>query len=319
MQINRKKIIFGIFLWITVPILCFASEEPVVAVVKSRDIAPYNIALEGFNKVLKKKRVAVKLISYNLKGEREEDQKIIRGIKFINPDLILTLGSFATEIVCQQIRDIPVVFSMVLNPEASGFVKSMEASGNNLTGASMDISIRSQFEVLTSVIPNIKKIGIMYNTQENQVIIEKALTVAQKMGLELVAKAVDSEKEVPCVLEDLVTQIDALWSVGDSMIFTAQSTRFILFYTIRNSTPFMGLSPSFVKAGALLALTCDYEDIGRQSGEIALRILAGEKPTNISIAIPRKTLLSLNLRTAEQIGIELPSDIIEKAEEIFGK
>jgi putative ABC transport system substrate-binding protein len=207
---------------------------------------------------------------------------------------------------------------MVLNPDISGYVESMQSSGNNLTGASMDISVRSQFEMLMSVVSNVKKIGVMYDPQENQIVIDRALKTAKDMGIQLLARKVYSEKEVPEVLEDISDNIDALWAVSDSTIFIPQSIQFILLHTLRNSIVFMGISPSFVEAGALLALTCDYEDIGRQSGEIAIRVLTGEKPGNIPVSIPGKTLLSINLRTAQQIGVEIPRDIIKKADEVFG-
>jgi putative ABC transport system substrate-binding protein len=79
----------------------------------------------------------------------------------------------------------------------------------------------------------------------------------------------------------------------------------------------MGPFPSFVKAGALFTLAWDDKDVGRQSGELALRILAGESPNQIPLTTPRMIYLVLNLRTAEQIKLKIPPHIVSVAKEVY--
>lgn len=304
------------FFWMIVP--SFAAEKVIIAAIKSYDISLYSTVLEGFKEALKEKEIDFSLIQYDIKKSKEEGRKAIEEIKTRRPDLILTLGSLATEIAKEDVKDIPIVFSVVLNPVDSGFVNSMQSSGNNLTGASLDISIEKQFENLKAIVPNVRKIGVLYNPTETGEVIKKALIISKEIGLKLIAKPISSEKDVPDALRALTKGIDCLWAVADSTVFSSlQSTQFIILYTLRNQIPFMGISPSYVKAGALFALFCDYEDIGRQSGELAAEILAGEKPTELPITIPRKIFLSLNLRVAEQIGLRISSDIVNKAKEVF--
>lgn len=312
-MIKRLYFIFFCLLMATV-----AEGKVLIVVVKSRDIAPYNIALEGFKRVLKRGRINSNIIEYNMKGELREGQEIIKEVKAINPDLILILGSNATQVISSSIKDIPIIFSMVLNPVASGFIESMQSSDNNLTGASMDIPIEMQFEKLRSIIPDLRKIGVLYSPMESKTIIEDASDVAKEMGLVLIAQEVSSEKNVPSALKILFEKrVDALWMVADGTVFTTQSSKHILLYTLRNGIPFMGLSLSYVKAGALLALSWDYQDIGRQSGELALRVLSGEEPGHIPITVPRRTSLVLNLKTAKRIGIKILPSVLTEAEEIF--
>ena len=124
------------------------------------------------------------------------------------------------------------------------------------------------------------------------------------MGLELVMLPVGSEKDLLAVTSDLSSRMDVLWSVADSTVFSPSGLRQVLLATLRGRVPFVGLSPSFVKAGALLALSVDYQDVGRQSGEQALRILAGEEPSQIPVTTPRSLSLSLNLNTATADQLE---------------
>ena len=78
----------------------------------------------------------------------------------------------------------------------------------------------------------------------------------------------------------------------------------------------MGLSSAYVRAGALFALDCDYDDIGKQAGEVALLILCGNSPYEVPITTPRKIYLSINQKTAERIGIEIPAALLKIAEEV---
>jgi putative ABC transport system substrate-binding protein len=287
-----------------------------IAVVKTQDIEAYNLALDGFKEALSGKGVEVWMAG-DLGGAKNLSYSVIDSIKAKSPALILALGSAATTAVQKEFPDVPVVFSMVLNPVASGFIKSTHSSGNNLTGASLDIPVETQFRELLSVLPRVKRIGVIYNLEENREIINEASLIAKGMGLELVTAVVGSEKAVPEALDDLIKKVDALWSVSDNIVFTSQSIQYILLNTLRNQMPFMGISPSYVKAGALMALSCDYKDVGHQAGEVAIRVIGGEQPNNIPITAPRKVYLSLNSIVAEQIRINIPSDVVAKAKEVF--
>jgi putative ABC transport system substrate-binding protein len=296
----------------------FAGENAVIAVIESQNIEPYNAALEGFKRGLKGQGFSCTgFIEYGLKGEKANSLHIIEEIRDKKPDLILTLGSISTAAVLENIKDIPVVFSMILNPVASGFVKSLESSGNNATGVSMDIPIKTQFANLKMLIPEMKRIGTLYNPRKTRAIVSEASGIARKMGLELVAESVDSDRDVPEALEELAKQVDALWAVVDNTVYNPQSARYILLFTLRNKIPFMAFSVNFVEAGALMALYCDYNDIGRQSAEIAIKILRDQKPNNIPISPPRDINIAINRRVAEVIGIEIPPSILYRTDKIF--
>jgi len=105
--------------------------------------------------------------------------------------------------------------------------------------------------------------------------------------------------------------------VADSTVFSPKGLEHILLATLRGRIPFVGLSPSFVKAGALLALSVDYQDVGRQSGEQSLRILSGEDPSHVPIAVPRNISLSVNMNTAMQIQVQIQEKVRRQAELFF--
>jgi putative ABC transport system substrate-binding protein len=314
MNLLKKSILFITFLCL----LCQSSsaDEKRIVIIKSSSSRSFLKAEEGFKKEIRKSEIDAILIEYDISDEGKEEPEIVQKIRDLKPDLIVTIGSRSTAIVSRKIKDVPTVFCMVLNPVSSGFVQSMRSSQNNLTGASLDIPVRIQLEKFKLIVPRLKKLGVLFTPDSKQVIIE-AKRVCENVGIELLPELIHSEKEIPGAVEALARDVDGLWAVADTVIFTPQSTQHILLYTLRNGLPFMGLSPSFVEAGALFTLACDHKDVGRQTGELALRVLSGEEPSQVPITIPRMIYLCLNLRTADQIDLKIPEKIVSVAKEVF--
>jgi putative ABC transport system substrate-binding protein len=308
-----------LFFWILI-LLLFSdvafSEEKRIAIVTTSDASCFQAAAEGVKKEIRKGSVAPVFIEYDLSASSLDEQQMVQKIKELNPDLIVTIGSKSTALFSEQIKDIPIVFSAVLNPVSSGFARSMWSSENNLTGASLDIPIRIQLEKFKLIVPGLQKVGVIF-THDSEPMITQAKRVCKEIGIELVPLAISSEKEIPGAIENLGRKVDGLWAVADTIIFTPQSTQYLLLYTLRNGIPVMGPFPSFVKAGALFTLAWNDKDVGRQSGELALKVLAGEDPKHIPITTPRMIYLILNLRTAEQINLEIPRHIVSVAKEVY--
>jgi putative tryptophan/tyrosine transport system substrate-binding protein len=282
-----------------------------IAVISSGNIKTYDTVLAGFLAALKEKGFDPNITMYNITDNKNENHKINDRIKSDRPDLVLTIASGATELVKGEITDIPVVFTMVFNP------LKRNLTARNMTGASIDIPIETQFAYLKKTVVKIRRIGVLYNGGTSADTIAEARKAAAKMGLELEAVEVGGQDEFPGALDKVGKTSDALWMVLDSNTYTAQSLKHTILNTLRNRLPFMAVSPSYVKSGALLAVYCDYEDIGRQSGESAARIFRGEKPADIPVSVPRKVLLALNLNTARNIGITIPGGTLKAADVVY--
>src|SRR2546425_8044938 len=114
------------------------------------------------------------------------------------------------------------------------------------------------------------------------------------MGLTLLARKAHSPKDLPDALASLNNRADGLWGVADQIVLNPQTVKPILLFSLRNRIPFVGLSATWVKAGALYALDRDYDDIGRQLGEAAVKILRGAAPGSLPPASPRKVVYCIN-------------------------
>lgn len=286
-----------------------------VFAVKSSDIEPYNLAIKGANEAFRNARLTETITAYGLGGDESKWGEILKKVREEQPHLIMTFGTFATELAMRDVKDIPIVFSTVLNPEESGIVESLTSHNGNVTGASLDVPFETQFSYILRILPHATKIGVLYNPEETGRIVEKARSAALKMGLTLIAEPVMDESNLPRAVHRIMEKIDVLWSVADSTVFSPPAVNQIIVDAIEHKIPFMGLSPSFVKAGALFSVKWDDTDIGRQAGEAAVRIISRpEKASNIPVSTPRNISLSINLRTATAIGVAVPEKILKGAE-----
>jgi putative ABC transport system substrate-binding protein len=285
-----------------------------IVIVKSFDIPSYNITLEGFNEVINTNKVVCDTFTFDLGNKKEKPEEILQKMRDIEPDVILAIGTRATSLLKKNFTDTPIVFSAVLYPVASKFVPDMKKPGGNVTGAAIDVPIEHQFKTLSEIVPKLKRVGVLYCPLETQPVVEEARRVAKLMNLELLAEEVNSVSDVDDALKRLDRKnMDALWSVVDGMVLNDASKGYIGKYVVRRGIPFMVPSKRYIKDGALVALTADVRDCGRQAGEIVVKILNGTNPKNIPIATARTVEMGLNLRTAEYISLDVPQGMIDKA------
>ena len=312
--IHKHTLYIILVIGIALAPVCHSFGDVRISVMISQNKEANNIALASFLRTVISDSQRTAIFTYDLEGQAQTGRKVAQEIQSEKPDLVLAIGTVAAMAAKEELEGIPIVFCMVLNPVSSGLVKRMNSPGGNITGASLDIPLDMQFRYMKSVVGKLRVIGVLYNPEETGALVQQADRVARRMNISLLAKPVFSDSEVPSALKSLTGRIDALWSVADTTVFsTTQSTQYILLNTLRTGTPFVGLSHSFVIAGALMSLSCDYGDVGIQAAEIAHRILRGESVGDISIAVPRKVSLSLNLKTADQIRLSIPDQVIKSA------
>ncbi|MBC7840649.1 MAG: ABC transporter substrate-binding protein [Nitrospiraceae bacterium] len=281
-----------------------------IAVITSQDTPPYQQLATGFREFLKNEGVIADFDHYVLSGNAGKASEVILDIKKQPPRLILTIGTLATQTALREAGDIPVVAGLV------SYLDDLRKS-KNATGVVLDFPFVTQFEWMHKLMPEIKIIGVLYNRKENQAKIDAAVQAAKKEGLTLLPKEVESPRALPDALESLARSIDLLWGMNDQLVLSPQTAEAILLFSFRSGVPFVGLSSSWVKAGALYALDRDYNDLGAQCGELAIKILRGTNPNTLVIVPPRRILYSLNLKTANHMKLEFSPLIIMNAQQVF--
>ena len=305
-----KNIILALLLILTFGVNAFA-ESKRIAVVKSRQIQFYWQFLMGFKSSLKASGNNIVIDQYDLENDDSLDK-----IKNGGYSVVCPLGTAATKAVEKEITDKPIVFSMLMSPVASNIVAAMSPSGSRITGMSLNVDVETQFKLLKKIIPSVKTIGALYSSASAE-IISQAQAKAAGFGLKLETARVDSNLQVPSALSQIAGKIDVLWLIPDSTVCYQDSLTFMISYSVEHKLPAMAFAPYLVKAGGAFCYAIDYESIGNQTAEIIVKILDGESPGNMPIAVPRKINYTLNAKSADYFGIRFSPDVIDGAAEVY--
>ena len=292
-------------------------KELKLVVVKSKELVQYNNAYAGFVEVMNESGLHFQPKMYNLENNLRPVFEIIDEIIHDKPDLILTIGTRASQEIGFRISNLPIVFLMVLNPESQGLKKSAEYPFNNISGICLDIPVEVQFQVMKQLSSRLRKIAVLYNPKHDSVLINHARIMAEKLGANIIIGEIKTEDDIPGVLKNLRTKSDILWLAPNPHSVSYSSLKYILMYCISNMFPVIGLSKYHVKAGALYALSADYFDTGKQAGELALEIIRNGFMDHQVIITPRKSQLFINKRMAEIMGIKIPTPLLEQVKQIY--
>lgn len=287
-----------------------------ICLIYSDELTSTKRTLSGAKKTITRNNEDVAYFDFLISKNPDENLVLIDSIKKINPHIILTVGSSATELAQNNFANTPIVFSSVKYPVLSGFVNSLEYPGKNITGASIDIPVDVQFQKFKQIIPNLKKVGVLYS-QNTESLIPQAQVIAAQQNIQLVALKVNSERELPEALDSLCRSVDGIWSVADHNLFKPKSTRYILLNTLKRRIPFMGFSRYVVESGALFALDFDYKAVGFQAGAIVNKILNGVEPRKIRVTTADVIWFHYNEKTSERINVKIPDELAAVAKEVY--
>ncbi len=297
-------------------VACPVSGQVHIAVLMSDSLTSTMRTLRGAEKVIKREHSLATFHNFHISWSSEETPRIIDSVKAVSPTLLLTIGSSATQFAQDNFADIPTVFAAVMYPVLSGFVKSAERPGKNITGASIDIPIDVQFKYFKKIVPDLKRVGVLY-TDSTASLIPPAAAEAKGLNLMLVPIKVGDTRELPQALDSLAAIVEGIWSLADPGLFDPRSTKYILLNTARKGIPFMGFSRHVVASGALFALDFDYKAVGHQAGRIVNRIINGERPRDISVTSADVIWFHFNEKTAKHIGVAIPEELLSVAKEVY--
>jgi len=190
-----------------------------VAILKSADLAAYNQVVDGIKAAMAS---SAKVVEYDMQSDMAQGRKLAKKIHASDATLLLAVGVKAALAAKQEIVGMPVIFCMVLDPARHAL------TAPNMTGIRMEIPVGRQLGMMRSVLPGMKRIGVLYDPAKTGALVEEARLLAKSMGLELVGKQVGTEKDVPAALRALLSQVEALWLVPDSTVLTEDTLKFVL-------------------------------------------------------------------------------------------
>ena len=239
---------------------------------------------------------------------------VMENLKNENVDLVLTFGTLATLTAKESLvgTNIPIVFGPVTDPVASGIVTGVLNPGGNITGIQTGNPTPKRLEWLLKIDPEIKRLYTFNNPDDNSSVQAlAALTqTAPMFNVELVIRDTSTPEQITVALNEMPDGIDAIF-LPASAFFEKNNGQFVKFANEHN-LPLAAPATANVRDGALVSFGHDNIPLGQQASHLADQILRGINPADLPIE-SADLFLSINLKTAEIIGLSIPDEIIRQA------
>ncbi|MDQ0318016.1 putative ABC transport system substrate-binding protein [Pararhizobium capsulatum DSM 1112] len=249
-------------------------------------------------------------------GNSATAAQIARQFAGEGPNVIVPISTPSAQAVVSSTRDIPVVFTAVSDPLGAQLVTDMEKPGGNVTGISDMSPVAEHVALIKEIVPSAKSIGYLYNSGEaNSVSLLAVLkTEAEKAGLTVVESAATKSAEVQGAARALVGRADVIYVPTDNTIISALEGAIAV--AEESKLPLFTADTDSVSRGSLAALGFNYRDVGKQTGEVVVRILKGENPGDIAVRVAAGSDLVINKAAAAQMGVTFPESVLKRANRV---
>lgn len=298
-----------LLLWLLIPCpwsVPARAESPVVLVVTSNaDVEKYRAAQEAFMAALPDWRVSMLDL-----GDEAKAEAAIRETSSLTPGLVFAIGSKAYSLAADRWKDRPLVFSSVLN-----WRRLAQTSRSH--GISNEPLSRMQIYLFKSLLPGIRRIGVLYSREFTREWVEDMTVQAGEMGLEIRGAEVSASQTASRILPDLLASADALWLISDPLVITGKAALLeILAACDGRKIPVLSYNEAFAAAGATLVVAVDDPTIGRQAAGMARDILSGTPPDE-TVQFPAGSSVILNMGKVKAHGLEFNPDALGQVNHVI--
>lgn len=271
-------------------------------------------AREGFKAAVEEASLNPVFDEQNAQGDQATASSIANKFAGADLDLVLAIATPAAQAAAQSIADTPVLFTAVTDPVAADLVASNEAPGANITGTTDLNPVADQIGLIKQIAPDAESVGIIYSSGEvnSAVQVELAKEAADNEGLEVVEKTITTTAEVLQAAQSL--DVDAIYVPTDNNVVAGLDS--VISVAEDQQIPLVVGETDSVEKGGLITYGLDYYELGRQTGEMAVRILNnGEDPASMPVEEQKTPKLVINTTAAERMGVTIPQELLDKADE----
>jgi len=252
-------------------------------------------------------------------GDLDRIAQFAKELVALQPDLIQVSTTPATAAILRETRDIPVLFSVVTDPVASGFIQNLSHPGGNVTGfINIEVSIGGKWvQLLKEIAPRVSRVAMLFNPDT------APQTNYYRGSIEAASRTVGiAIQDAPFrSAPDIEATITALGPEGGLLVIPANSAQAnreaIISLAALHHTPAIYPFRFFVSDGGLASYGIDLPDTHRRAAIYADRILKGEKPADLPAQQPTKFELAINLKTAKALGLDVSNTLLMIADEVI--
>lgn len=324
-SLNLKKIVYISVLSFSMALASLAASSlkaPVTVAITQ--IVPHpslDLIRKGIEDELKEQKVECDILFENAQGNIAIATQIAKKFVSLNPAVIVPITTPSTQTVyaAAHSQNIPVVFAAVNDPVAAKLVPGMDKAGDGITGLSDLPPVADQVALIQEILPNAKKIGVIYNPGESNSV--ALLELFEKMlaqnGMTLFRATAANMVDVTAATKSLVGKIDAIYIPNDNTVVAALEA--LIKVVQKNGIPVFCADPESVKQGCLAAVTHSQYGLGRQTGKMVAKVLKGTNIQMLPVERPAVVELSINQDAAKALDITLPEAVLARAQHIIKK
>lgn len=255
----------------------------------------------------------------NASGEVGNCQSISDTFVNSDADLVLAIATPAAQSAVKTLEetDIPVVFTAVTDAVEAKIVNSNEAPGKNVTGTLDMPVIEDQIAVIKEILPDVKTLGILYSSSEanSEIQAGEAKAAAEALGMDVVVQTASSTNDIQQVITSVVGSVDAIYIPSDNGFASAIAT--VKNAAVDNQLPVFCAVEAMIQEGGIATTAINYYDLGKQTAAQAVRILNGEKASEIPVETQEECQLVVNKTFAESVGVTLSDELLSKAATVY--
>jgi ABC-type uncharacterized transport system substrate-binding protein len=253
-------------------------------------------------------------------GTAEDIRKYAAELVVLTPDVILASGASVVGPLLQVTRTVPIVFTQTPDPVGAGYVDSLARPGGNATGFTLfEYGIGGKsLEVLKEIAPRVTRVGVLRDPAIQQGIGQWGAiqTAAPSFGIEVSPVNARTASEFESAVAAFARSVNGgLIVTGSGLAIVHREL--IIALAARHKLPAVYFARSFVAHGGLISYGADAFDPHRRAAGYVDRILKGEKPADLPVQAPTKYELVVNLKTAKALGLEMPSSVLARADEVI--
>lgn len=279
-----------------------------IGVIQLVEHAALDASNKGFIAALDEAGISYTVEQQNAQGDQSACQTIAEKLVNDQNDLILAIATPAAQAVAGATSEIPVLVTAVTDPADAGLVESNEVPGGNVSGTSDLTPVKEQIDLLKKLIPDAKKVGILYCSAESNSVFQAdmAAEACKAAGLESENFTVASSNEIQSVVESMASKVDVIYTPTDNVIAAGMAT--VTMVANEKGIPTICGEEGMVDAGGLATYGIDYYQLGYMAGKQAVDILTNGADISkmpIGYLSAEECALKTNEETAAALGVDL--------------
>lgn len=254
----------------------------------------------------------------NAEGDQSKIQTMSHQLVDKGNDIVIGIATPAAQGLATSSKKVPVVMSAISDPIGAKLVKNLDKPEGNVTGLSNKVPLKQTVQLIKSLTPQVRKIGVLYASNEDNSLsqVKDFTAFAKEKGFEVISFAVPSTNEVPSTMSVLTQKVDALFIPQDNTIASAFAS--VVSASNAANLPVYSSVDTMVRDGSLASVNQNQYQLGVETAKQVKKLLAGKAVSQVPVKVVDNGKPVINKAVADKLGVTIP-EALQKESDILNK